>query len=356
MPMVAPYLGYAPVGDGPPREKEVPWQMRAPWSWIRPVSLSLVIVSLFAGGALYLSRHREEYELQALEAAAPAPEDWSMEARHYYALSLKHKNAREFQHAIWALQRGLVEAGYKWVLEPQVVPLLERKPIDLENARLVRQMVIWEIDLEHWDKALALMPALASAFREETPENRVQRADLLRLMALPTEHVHGPETAAMMYKDAFAYLDFTLPKRRKERILLPDDMTGNGVLLRTLDEYVVFQLRNGLRKPKEVLPTLVSIAHVYQNTAFQTRDMCSEGLVMLHIGEIMYALGKEPDSFEWTMRAVEAAKLGMTTRISSDEDRERCTECLGMGSTSLGILFEVLAWQFSWLTVATGRL
>jgi len=189
---------------------------------------------------------------------------------------------------------------------------------------------------------LALMPALASAFRDETPENRVRRADLLRIMTLPTEHVHGPDTAEAMFKDAFAYLHFTLPKRRKECILLPEDMTGNGELLRTLDEYVVFQLRHGLRTPKEVLPTLVSIAHVYHNTAFQARDLCSEGLVMLHIGEIMYSLGKEPDSLEWTTRAVESAKLGMTTRVSNEEDRERCTECLGMGSTSLGVLYEVL--------------
>jgi len=342
MPMVAPYLGYAPVGDGPPPSKEVPWQMRRPWKWIRPFSLTFLISSLFVAGAWYVARHQEEYELKALEAAAPAPEDWSLKARHYYALALKHKNEREFQHAVWAMQRGLVEAGYRWVVEPQSVSPLERKPIDLDNAKLIRQLLLWEIDLEHWDNALQLMPALATAFREETPENNSRRSDLLRMMALPTEMVHGANAAATIYKDALFYLNFILPKRPKQVVLLPDDMAENPELLRTLDEYVVFQLRNRIKKPKEVLPTLVSIARVYHNTPVHIRDLCSEGLVLLHIGEIMYASGKHEESLDWTMRAVESAKLGMMNRLSTDEDQDRCTECLGTGSTSLGILYEVL--------------
>jgi tetratricopeptide (TPR) repeat protein len=341
MPMVAPYMGYAPEGNEPPSKKEVPWQMRSPWRWIRPVSLTLLIGSLFVGAAVYLARHREEYQLKALEVAAPAPEDWSLKARHYYALSLKHKNAGEFQHAVWALQRALVEAGYRWVMEPQNIPLLERKPLDLENAKIIRQLLLWEINLEHWDNALELMPAVASAFHEETPENHARRSDLLRIMAFPTEKVHGVDAAATMFKDALGYLNFTLPKRRKEVIVLSEDMAENRQLLRTLDEYVVYQLRNGVKKPKEVLPTLVSIARVYHNTPFHLRDLCSEGLVLLHIGEIMYASGKHEESLNWTTRALEGAKLGMTNRLSAEEDRERCTECLGMGSVSLGVLYEV---------------
>jgi len=339
MPMVAPYLGYAPEGDGPPPSKEVPWQMRRPWKWIRPFSLTFMISSLFVAGAWYIAQHQEEYELKALEVAAPAPEDWSLKARHYYALALKHKNERELQHAVWAMQRGLVEAGYRWVVEPQSVPQRERKPIDLDNAKVIRQLLSWEIDLEHWDNALQLMPALASAFRQETPENNSRRADLLRIMALPTEMVHGADAAATMYKDALSYLDFTLPKQRKQVILLPDDMAENTELLQTLDEYVLFQLRNRIKKPKAVLPTLVSIARVYHNTPFHIRNLCSEGLVLLHIGEVMYASGKHEESLEWMTRAIESAKLGMG-RLSTDEDGERCTECLGMGSTSLGILYE----------------
>jgi len=339
MPMVAPYLGYAPEGEGPPPRKEVPWQMRPPWKWIRPLSLTFLISSLFVAGAWYIAQHQEEYELKALEVARPAPEDWSLKARHYYALALKHKNEREFQHAVWAMQRGLVEAGYRWVVEPQSVPLPERKPIDLDNAKVIRQLLSWEIDLEHWDNALQLMPALASAFGQETQENKSRRSDLLRIMALPTEMVHGADAAATMYKDALSYLNFTLPKQRKQVILLPDDMAENAELLRTLDEYLLFQLRNRIKKPKAVLPTLVSIARVYHNTPFHIRNLCSEGLVLLHIGEIMYASGKHEESLEWTTRAIESAKLGMN-RLSTDDDRERCTECLGMGSTSLGILYE----------------
>jgi hypothetical protein len=61
---------------------------------------------------------------------------------------------------------------------------------------------------------------------------------------------------------------------------------------------------------------------------------------MLHIGEILYALGHKDESFQWIEKGVKSARQAMSTQ-NNEEDAQRCSECVGNGCNSLGILFEV---------------
>ena len=340
MPMVAPHRGYAPEGTTPPPIQKIPWQLRRPWNWIRTGGIALFVGTLLAAVAAWVIQHRDEWELRNLEKKAPAPKDWTEKARGYYAVALHHKNAGEVQLAVWALQRALVEAGYRWVIEPANVPEGERMHLDLANAWVIRTLVMWEIELEHWDKAISLMEGLSTAYEDENPLNHARRSDLLRILALPTEKTKGVQSANSMFQTAIAYAGYELPKNPKDPIILPEGMQGNALLLRVLEEYIIFQIRHGLKSAKQALPTLLSIANVYRQTPHTMRDVCAEGLVMLHIGEIMYALGHQDESIQWTERAVQSTRKARKNQ-STDEDRQRCSECVGNGSNSLGILYEV---------------
>ena len=340
MPMVSPHRGYAPEGTTPPPIQKIPWQLRRPWNWIRTGGIALVVGTLLAAVAALVIQHKDEWKLRNLEKKTPAPKDWTEKARGYYAIALHHKNEGETQLAVWALQRAFVEAGYRWVIEPASVSEEGRIPLDLANAWAIRTLMMWEIELEHWDKAISLMEGLSTAYEDENSLNHARRSDLLRILALPTEKTKGVQSANAMFQTAIALAGYELPKNPKDPIILPEGMQGNALLLRVLEEHIIFQIRHGLKSAKQALPTLLSIANVYRQTPYAIRDVCTEGLVMLHIGEIMYALGHQEESIQWTESAVQSTRKARKNQ-STDEDRQRCSECVGNGGNSLGILYEV---------------
>jgi hypothetical protein len=255
------------------------------------------------------------------------------------------------QHAAWAMQRALVEAGYRWVIDGKTDDEEPKKPLDIPNAWVVRTLVLWEIDLGHWEKAITLMDALSTAYDEDTPENRLRRSDLLRLMAIPTEKTMGVQAAMPILQSSISFAGLEVPRNPREPIVLPEHMKGNALLLRPLVEYIVLQIRSGILSPKKALPTLLSIARVYRETPLPLRDICGEGAVQLNIGEIMYALGRKDESLEWTKRAVNGTRSAVDQQ-PSEEDRQRCVECIGNGCNSLGILYEVWTYWI-WLTAGT---
>jgi hypothetical protein len=340
MPMVAYHRNYAPEGTTPPPVPHVPWQLRRPWSWIRKGSIGLFLGVFLASIVAFVAEHGDEWNLRRLEGKAPAPSSWPDKARGFYAMSLNHKNEGNLQLAAWALQRALVEAGYQWVIEPDKVPEGERLPLDLESAWVVRTLMLWETELEHWDKAIQLMEGLSTAYEEENPLNLARRSDLLRIAVLPTEKSKGVQAALNVLQTAISFAGYELPKNPKEPILLPKGMVGNPVLLRALEDYIIFQVRHGMKTPKQALPTLLSIATVYRETPYAMRDVCSENGVMLYIGEILYALGHKDESFQWIEKGVKSARQAMSSQ-NNEEDAQRCSECVGNGCNSLGILFEV---------------
>lgn len=357
MPMVAYHRGYAPEGTTPPPIQKIPWQLRRPWNWIRGGVAVLVTASLLAGIAAWGILHKDEFELRMLEKRNPAPGDWPEKARGYYAVALHHKKEGQTQLAVWALQRAIVEAGYRWVLEPENSPPAQhahkgKAELDIYTAWVLRMLVMWEIELQHWDKALAIMGGLSTAYGGEDPLSLARRSDLLRIMALPTEKMNGVEAANMMFRTAISYAGYELPKNPKDPIILPEGMRGDAVLLRVLEEYMIFQIHNGLKSAKQALPTLLSIAKVYRQTPYPIRDVCGEGIVMLHIGEIMYSLGHQDESIQWTERAVNGTRAALPKQ-TNEEDQIRCSECVGSGCNSLGILYEVHDYAYLWLTVGT---
>ena len=350
MPMVAYHRNYAPEGSGPPPVQEIPWQLKRPWNWVQRAGLGLVAGGLLATMVIWMIQHRDEFKLRSLEARNPAPTDWNDRARGFYALGLKHKEAGEMQLAAWALQRAFVEAGYQWVLEPEKIPEGQELKLNEENAYVVRTLMQWEIELEHWDKALKLMESLSTAYEENSPTNLARRSDLLRILALPAEKVKGVQAANEMYRAAISYAGLDISKDPNAPIVLDQGAQTSPFLLRALDDYMIFQIRNGLRSAKQALPTLLAIASVYRETPIQVRDVCGEGTVMLHIGEIMYALGHRDESLQWTLRAVETTRRALPLQ-KHEEERQRCSECIGNGCNSLGILHEVrslLVWIANW--------
>jgi hypothetical protein len=340
MPMVSYHRNHSPEGTTPPPIQHVPWQLRRPWSWIRKGGIGLFLGVFLASIVAFLLQHGDEWTLRRLEGKSPAPKAWPEKARGYYAMSLNHKNEGKLQLAVWALQRALVEAGYQWIIDPKKVPESERLPLDLESAWVVRTLMVWETDLKHWDKALTLMEGLSTVYEEENPLNWARRSDLLRVAALPTEKAKGVQAAAAVYRTAISFAGYELPKDPKEPIILPQGMRGHAVLLRALEDYIIFQVRHGMKTPKQALPTLLSIATVYRETPYSNRDVCSEGAVQLHIGEILYALGHKDECFQWTETAVKSTRQAMSEQTNEDDAR-RCSECVGNGCNSLGILFEV---------------
>lgn len=340
MPMVAYHRGYAPIGTTPPPVQKIPWQLRRPWNWIRHGTIALFAGAVLATLVAILIQYQDEWKLRYLESKSPAPEGWPEKAREYYAVALRHKNEGELQLAAWALQRALVEAGYRWIIEPEKAPEDQRMYVDLANAWVIRKLMMWEIELKHWDKAIALMDGLSTAYEEETPLSRMRRSDILRILAVPTEMTKGVQSASAMLRTAISYAGYELPENPKETIVLPEGVRGNAILLRALEDYILLQLRHGLMTAKQGLPTLLSIAKVYRHTPYPVRDACAEGGVLLQIGEIMYALGHLEESFQWTDRAVKVAQRAISEQ-SDDYDRQRCLECVGNGSNSIGILYEV---------------
>src|SRR5439155_2233976 len=127
------------------------------------------------------------------------------------------------------------------------VPEEERISLDLANAWVIRTLLLWEIELEHWDKSISLMEGLSTAYEEDSLLNRARRSDLLRIAALPTEKTKGVEAACAMFRTAIEFVGLKLPKNPKDPIILPEGMRGNGLLLRVLAEYVIFQIRHGLK-------------------------------------------------------------------------------------------------------------
>lgn len=355
MPMVAYHRNYNPEGTTEPPIPEIPWQLKRPWSWLRKGAVGILVGGMLASAVALAATYKDEISLRRLESKNPAPVSWNDKAKGYYAVALHHKQEGELQLAIWALQRALVEAGYLWLIEPSKVAENERLPLDLGNAWVARTLLLWEIEAEHWDKAVSLMEGLSTAYETEDPLNNARRSDLLRIIALPTEKTRGVQAADRVYEMAISYLGMGLPKNKKETIELPERMQGHAILMRTLDEYMVFQIRHGLKTAKQALPTLLSIAKVYRNTPLPLRDICSEGEVMLHIGEIMYALGHPDESLEWTERAVISTRRALNDQ-TVEEDRLRCSECIGNGCNSLGILYEVSlgSWKI-WLMYRNGE-
>jgi len=339
-PMVAYHRGYAPEGTTPPPIQQIPWQLRRPWNWIRMGGIGLFAGALLAAVVAVGIQYQDEFKLRYLEKKSPAPNDWSDKARAYYAVALNHRKEGEHQLAVWALQRAIVEAGHRWILEPDKVPEEERRPLDLANAWVIRTLMLWEVELGQWDKAIGLMDGLSTAYEEDNPMNRVRRSDLLRILALPTEKTKGPEAAAALLQTAMEYLGYETPKNPKESILVPDLLRGNSIFLRILQDYMILQIRHGLKSAKQSLPTFLSIAQAYRQTPYQARDVCGESSVMLNIGEIMYALGHADESLEWTKLGVDTARKAVKEQ-PHEESRQRCSECLGNGCNSLGILYEV---------------
>ena len=340
MPMVSYHRNYNPEGTTPPPVPEIPWQLRRPWSWIKKGAVGLLAGAMLASAVAVIVMYKDSWSLKKLEARNPAPATWNEKAKGYYAVALHHKQEGELQLAIWALQRGLVEAGYLWIIDPSKVSENTRLPLDLHDAWVVRMLLLWEIEAEHWDNALSLMEGLSTAYEADDPLNDARRSDLLRIVAIPTEKTKGVQAADKVYQMAISYAGMNLPKNKKETIELPDNMQGHALLLRTLEEYMIFQIKHGLKTAKQALPTLLSIAKVYRNTPPSVRDICGEGEVMLHIGEIMYALGHVDESLQWTERAVSATRRVINEQ-ATEEDRLRCSECVGNGCNSLGILYEV---------------
>jgi hypothetical protein len=341
MPMVAYHRNYAPVGDVPPPVQEIPWQARPAWNWIRRGGIALLSGSILALLAVWAIQHADEWTLRNLEAKSPAPRDWNQKARGYWAVSLNHKRKGETQMAAWALQRALVEAGNQWILEPETVSDGQTREIDLANAFIVRTLLLWEIELQHWEKALDLERALSTAYRDDSPLNRARKCDIYRILALPAEKTKGVDAATELYRTAISYGGLDLPRDPKAPITVPVDVETNPFLLRALDEYIVFQIRNGIKSPKQALPSLLSIASVYRQTPLEVRDICGEGTVLLHIGEVMYGLGHRDESMQWTQKAVQSTQRALPQQ-EHEEDRQRCTECIGNGCNSLGILHEVV--------------
>lgn len=340
MPMVSYHRNYNPEGTTQPPVPEIPWQLRRPWSWIKKGAVGLLVGAMLASAVAVAVTFKDSLSLRKLEAKNPAPAAWNQKAKGYYAVALQHKQDGELQLAIWALQRGLVEAGYLWIIDPSKVSENTRLPLDLHDAWVVRMLLLWEIEAEHWDNALGLMEGLSTAYEADDPWNNARRSDLLRIIATPTEKTRGVQAADKVYQMAISYAGMELPKSKKEPIELPEKMQGQALLLRTLEEYMIFQIKHGLKTAKQALPTLLSIAQVYRNTPPSLRDVCGEGEVMLHIGEIMYALGHVDESLQWTERAVSATRR-VTNEQTTEEDRLRCSECVGNGCNSLGILYEV---------------
>lgn len=340
MPMVAYHRNYAPVSETPPPVQEVPWQLRGPWRWVRTVGIVMISGAVLALLAGWIVKHRDEYRLRNLEAKNPAPGNWNEKARGYWAVAMDHRLKGETQMAVWALQRALVEAGYQWVLEPETIPKGENRTLDPDNAYLVRVMILWEIDLEHWEKALGLSRALFTLYQDDSSLNRARKCDILRILALPTEKAKGIKAADEMFKQSLSYGGLNLPKDHKTPITIPLEMKPSPYLLRALDDYVVFQVRNRLKTPKQVVPTLLSLASVYREIPPETRDLCAEGSVLLHLGELMYALGHPDESLQWTLKAVQSTRRALPQQ-KQEEDRQRCSECIGNGMNSLGILYEV---------------
>ena len=352
MPMVAYHRGYAPEGTTPPPVQHIPWQLRRPWRWIRNAGIGLFAGAFLAALVALAMQYQDEFKLWNLEKKTPAPNDWPNEARAYYAVALNHRKEGQQQFAVWALQRALVEAGYRWILEPEKVPEQERRPLDLASAWVVRTLTLWEIELQQWDKALGLMAGLSTAYEEENPINRMRRSDLLRILALPTEKINGAESAAALLQTAMEYLGYEVPKNPRQDIVVPEALRGNSIFLRILQEYMILQIRHGRKSAKQGLPTFLSIAQAYRQTPYPIRDACGESSIMLNIGEIMYALDHPDESLEWTERGVDAARKAINGQ-PHEESRQRCSECVGNGANSLGILYEVLFWVIG-LTVATG--
>jgi len=302
-------------------------------------------IGLFAGVLLAAVvaigiQYQDEFKLRNLEKKSPAPNDWSEKARAYYAVALNHRKDGEQQLAVWALQRAIVEAGYRWILEPDKVAEEERRPLDLANAWVIRTLMLWEIELGQWDKALGLMEGLSTAYESDNPLNRMRRSDLLRILALPTEKTKGVEAAAALLQTSMEYLGYEAPKNSKEVILVPDKLRGNAIFLSTLQDYTILQIRHGLKSAKQSLPTFLSMAQAYRQTPYPARDVCGESSVMLNIGEIMFAVGHADESLEWTKLGVDTARKAVKDQ-SHEESRQRCSECLANGSNSLGILYEV---------------
>jgi len=340
MPMVAYHRNYAPEGTTPPPVQSIPWQLRRPWSWIRRGGLGLFIGVFLATMTAWLIQYDDEWDLRRLEGKSPAPSGWPEKARGYYAVALRHRENGELQLAVWALQRALVEAGYRWIVEPGKPPETQRKELDSANAWVVRTLVMWEIELEHWDKAIQLMDGVSTAYETDDPINRARRSDLLRILAVPTEKTKGVHAASTVLQSAMSFAGLQLPQNPNEIIILPEGTRGNPLLLRALEDYTILQMRHGLKSPKQALPTLLSIAKVYGDTPYRVRDICSEGAIMLHIGEVMYALGHPDESLQWTERAVKSTRRAIPQQ-NTEEDRKRCSDCIGAGCSSLGILYEV---------------
>lgn len=340
MPMVAYHRGYAPEGTTPPPTQKLPWQLRRPWIWIRRGAVGLLLGTFLASIVGFLINSQDEFKLRHLEAKSPAPDNWPEKARAFYAAALRHKNEGQLQYASWALQRALVEAGFQWILEPEKVPQGERTLLNSHDAWMVRMLVHWEIQLEHWDKAISILEGLSIVYEDDNSLNRARRADLLRMLAVPMEKTKGPKAASSILQSAMSYADYDLPKNRNEPIVLPKGFRASPLLLRALEDYIILQVRHGFTTPKRALPTLLSIANAYRDTPYSLRDVCGEGSVMLHIGEILYALDHREDSFKWTEKAVKSARKAVKEQ-TNDEDRQRCSECVGNGCNSLGILYEV---------------
>ena len=344
MPMVAPHRNYAPEGAIPPPLPHIPWQMRRPWVWLAQLPTAFAISCLFLG-VLYIALPlRARMELQGLERNNPAPSNWPNKARDYYIVALHHKKEGETQLAVWALQRALVEAGYRWIVEPEQVPDGERTSLDIPTSLVIQRLIKWEVALEHWDRALSLMKEASVVYADETPANMAHRSEILRLAAIPTEKVQGVDAASNVYQRAISYATsdtgFELPASSKDPIILPTNFQGNALLLRTLEEYTVFQIRNGIKSTKEALSTLLSIEHAYANTPYPKRDLCGQAQTQLHIGELMYTLGHLEESFQWTDRAVKIARTARPLQ-KKEEEQERCLEVLSYGCNSLGLLYEV---------------
>ncbi|CAG8453113.1 8878_t:CDS:2 [Ambispora gerdemannii] len=65
---------------------------------------------------------------------------------------------------------------------------------------------------------------------------------------------------------------------------------------------------------------------------------CWEGIIMGHLGEIFYAMGKEDEALGWLQQGLKIAKSG----VDDDNVGERrdCDECAGVISNNLGLIYE----------------
>ncbi|CAG8493189.1 2871_t:CDS:1 [Ambispora leptoticha] len=94
-----------------------------------------------------------------------------------------------------------------------------------------------------------------------------------------------------------------------------------------------------LKKIKQLLQSSPSseIKDRDSNKVHEINWNCWEGIIMGHLGEIFYAMGKEDEALGWLQEGLKIAKSGGDDKVG---ERRDCDECVGVISNNLGLIYE----------------